>query len=307
MRYISLRSEDFFRQMNTEAKARDWLWRSRFDGQEFCCPHCRAQSYYRHDSRPEVRTCKGCLRQIRLRAGTILRDSKLPILKWVRALWFVMQGKRGISALELKRQLGMKSYGTTWVMLQKIREALRQRDDRYQLKEVIELDGATFGKKDHGHEYPPRNEVFVAIESKDWVDEKGRPKARAGFAKICVKPETSIFAQAFVKKAILPGSLVNTDADPAYLNLKGVDHDYRVMANDAEKIKHWLPWVHKFISNTKTWLLGTHHRVKPKYLAAYLAEYTYRFNRRHDPNTLFHRALRACALAKPRPAYALFG
>jgi transposase-like protein len=111
MRYISLSGEDFFRQINMEQKARDWLWRARFDGKDFVCPYCESELFYPIYNRPEVRKCKGCESQIRLRVGTILQDSKLPILKWVRALWFVMQGKRGISATELKRQLRRKTYG----------------------------------------------------------------------------------------------------------------------------------------------------------------------------------------------------
>ena len=59
--------------------------------------------------------------------------------------------------------------------------------------------------------------------------------------------------------------------------------------------------MHRFISNAKTWLLGTHHGIDAKYLDRYMAEYTYRFNRRHDPDSLFHRALYACAR---HPSYA---
>ena len=71
------------------------------------------------------------------------------------------------------------------------------------------------------------------------------------------------------------------------------------MYDDPKKLKYWLPWVHRFISNAKTWILGTHHGIEPKYLELYLAEYTYRFNRRHDPKGLFDRALGACAIAQP--------
>jgi hypothetical protein len=306
MSYEKLKGGDFFSRIQTEEQAREWLWACKFGGKPFCCPHCQSEKYWAYQTRPEVRKCASCDQQIRIRSGTIFQNSKLPLLTWFKALYFVMQGKRGISALELRRQVGLKFYATAWAMLHKIREALRQRDERYKLKQLIELDGATFGKKDAGQEYPPPNQVLVAIESRDWVDEEGKPKVRAGFAKICVKPETSIFAQDFVKNAISPGSSVNTDGDPAYLKLEGVDHDYRVMDNDPEKIKHWLPWVHKFISNAKAWLLGTHHHRKTKYLDRYLAEYTYRFNRRHDPDSLFHRALTACALAKPKTYGALF-
>lgn len=302
-RYKTMKAQAFFTQMQTEEQARDWVWKSRFGRDGFRCPHCKEKRYYAHRSRAEVRTCKGCLRQIRVRAGTIFENSKIPLLIWLRAIFFVMQGKRGMSALELKRLLDMRSYATAWLMLQKLREALKERDDRYKLEELVELDGATFGKREKSTQVT----VLVAVESKDWIDDKGKPKSKAGFAKIKMTSESKIRAQQFVDQHIEPGSFVNTDANNSYKRLKSVHVDYREMDGDPKNLDRWLPWVHKFISNAKAWLLGTHHGVGPQNIGRYLAEYTYRFNRRHDPDSLFHRALKACSLATPKPAYALSG
>jgi len=291
----------FFKEIDTEENARNLVWKTRFDGKEFVCPQCRSEIFWQHAERPEIRECRSCRRQLRLRAGTIFQDSKTSILVWVRAVFFVMEGKRGISALELQRRLKMKSYGTAWRMLHKIREALRQRDERYKLKNVIELDGASFGKRETGNQ----TEVLVAIESKDWVDERGRKKTKAGFAKVMIAPESKAKIQEFVDQAIQKNSLVNTDGKPGVMDINGVDVDYQVMNNDPVALDHWLPWVHKFISNAKAWLVGTHHGVEAKYLGQYLGEYTFRFNRRHDPDSLFHRALAACANATPATSHAL--
>jgi transposase-like protein len=301
MNYQRMKGIDILKEINTEEKARQWLWKSRFDGKDFICPQCEGESFWQHQSRSEVRECDYCRKPIRLRAGTIFRDSKTPILTWLRAICLVMQGKRGMSALELQKQLGLRSYRTAWTMLHKIRESLRQRDENYKLKEVIELDGAVFGRKSKENQA----EVLVAVESKEWVDEKGRRKAKAGFAKVKVAAETKQEAQNFVDQAIQPGSMVNTDAAPSLRGLKNVDADYQVVANDPKVLDHWLPWVHRFVSNAKAWIIGTHHGVDAKYLTQYLSEYTYRFNRRHDPDSLFHWALTACALAKPITAHAL--
>mgnify|MGYP000751855056 CR=1 FL=1 len=103
------------------------------------------------------------------------------------------------------------------------------------------------------------------------------------------------------------GAMVNTDGGPSLLNLKGVDHDYQIVSGDPEVCSRWLPWVHKFISNAKSWVNGTHHGIKDRYLARYLAEYTYRFNRRHDLDRLFHRGLLASAIATPVRLSALAG
>ena len=302
MKYEQLKSAAFFIQVDSEEKARDWVWRSRFEGKAFVCPDCGEEGYWQHRARPEIRECEVCRKPVRLRACTMFRDSKVPILTWLRAIFLAMQDKRGVSALQLMRQLAIKSYATAWGMLQKIREALRQRDEQYTLKgPIVELDGARFGKQETGNQ----SGVLVAIESKDWGDEKGRRKAKAGFAKVIVTEETKEAAQAFVDKALAKDAFVNTDGGQAFRNLVGVDVDYQVTNQDPEIIGRWLPWIHRFISNAKTWLLGTHHGIDAKYLTRYMAEYTYRFNRRHDPDSLFHRALFACTVAKPATLRAL--
>lgn len=302
MKYQKMKAVRLYREINSEEKAREWIWDIKFGGKPFHCPACHGGGYYQHKKNPEVRECKLCHREVRLRAGTIFQKSKTPLLVWLRAIYFVTKGKRGISALELQKELEIKSYPTAWTMLHKIREAMRQRDEVYKLKNIIELDGASFGRRETGNQ----TEVLVAIETKDWVDEKGRPKSRAGFAKVMVAPETKKAAQEFVNQAIQNDSMVNTDGSPSLIDLKNVDVDFQVTGNDKAILDHWLPWVHKFIGNAKTWILGTHHGVDSKYLALYLAEYIYRFNRRHDPDSLFHRALTACVLAQPMTSQVLF-
>lgn len=302
MKYQRMKFSRILRELDSEEKARAWVWLAKFQGKEFVCPKCSAESYYQHRKSPEVRECKICHFEVRLRANTIFQNSKTPMLNWLKAICFVTQGKRGVSALELQSELEMKAYGTVWTMLLKIREALRQRDEGYKLNNIIELDGATFGRRQTGNQI----DVLVAIESKDWIDEKGRPKSRAGFAKVLIANETKQEAQAFVDKSIKYGSFVNTDGSPSFRDLKNVDADYQVVAGHKPTLDHWLPWVHKFISNAKSWIVGTHHGVGAKYLGQYLAEYTFRFNRRHDPDSLFFRALGACVNATPKTQQVLY-
>lgn len=303
MVYEVFLTDRFFQEVTTEELAMALVWRLKFDGADFKCRGCGSAEYYQLECRPDVRQCQVCNKQHRVRAGTMFENSKTPVLTWLRAIYFVMQGKRGISAMELMRHLGAKSYGTVWAMLHKIREALRQRDDTYKLTGQLELDGATFGRRETGTE----KEVLVAVETKDWIDDAGKPKSKAGFAKVVVAKETKENAQNFVDNVIEPGAMINTDGSPSLRNLERVDVDYQVVGGNKEIVKAWLPWVHKLISNSKAWVIGTHHGVGSEYLGSYLAEYFYRFNRRHDAKSLFHRAVRACVLAKPVTYAALFG
>jgi hypothetical protein len=295
MIYQEFLTENFFSSISTEEAAVEALWSMKFEGAGFCCSSCGGESFKQYRCNLEIRKCGACGKHNRLRVGTIFEHSKAGLLNWLRAIYFVMQGKRGISALELKRHLGMKSYGTVWSMLHKIREALRQRDESYKLKGQIELDGAVFGRRETG----TQREVLVAVETKDWVDENGKAKSKAGFAKVVVADETSENAKNFADKAIEPGSMVNTDGSPSLRNIEGHDVDYQVVSGRKDVLDSWLPWVHKTISNAKAWLIGTHHGIGDEYLESYLAEYFFRFNRRHDTKRLFHRGAMACLRAKP--------
>jgi transposase-like protein len=291
------------KELDSEEKARSWIWLAKFDGKEFCCTKCSSESFYQHKKNPEVRECKDCHFEVRLRANTIFHRSKIPMLTWLKAVCLMTQGKRGISALELQAELEMKSYGTTWNMLHKIREALRQRDETYKISNIIELDGGVFGRRQTGNQ----TGVLVAVETKEWVDKNGKQKSNAGFAKVLVASETKKAAQNFVDDAIDKSATLHTDNSPSFTHLENINVEYKTVGTDKELLDSWLPWVHKFISNAKSWIVGTHHGVDAKYLGPYLSEYTFRFNRRHDPDSMFFRALGACVRAKPKIAQVLSG
>jgi hypothetical protein len=300
--YKPMKLGDVLAQVETEEQARTLFWRSKCGGKDFECPRCTHEGYYQYRTRPEIRECKLCNLVVRLRPGTMLEFSKVSLLAWARAVWLVAQDKRGISAVHLKRLLGESRYETAWRLLHKIREALRQRADRYKLTGVVELDGA---KLDHIVS-KGETRILVAVESKSFVDRKGRSRECAGFAKVEIAGESSIPVQRFCDRAIEPGSFVNTDGDPAYVKLQRVEVDSRVMNGVKAELDSWLPWVHRLISNAKTWLRGTYHSIRAKYLSLYLAEHFYRYNRRHDLDGMFQRVLRACVVASPVRVRTLF-
>jgi predicted RNA-binding Zn-ribbon protein involved in translation (DUF1610 family) len=312
LKYPRISMRQFLVGVNTEAKARRLAWKIKYGGEEFLCPHCGKKEFWELKSRPEIRQCTSCKFQVRLRVGTLFENSKLPLLVWMQALLFMMQGKRGLSALELQRLLALTRYQTAWSMLMKIRKALMDRDSMYKLKGIVELDGAVFGKKDFYKKKDSSKSVFIGVETKQWVDDKGQPKTRAGFAQVYVDPygqETRQGAVDFITQSIKPRSTIKTDGRSMYRNMPNVKSNSKSVSGVRELVDALLPWVHKFISNAKTWVLGTQHGIKDthKYLKYYLAEYTYRFNRRHDPNSLFHRSLSACLTAKPISLDALCG
>jgi ISXO2-like transposase domain len=302
MHYLEMQTADIFRKIDTEKKAREWFWQLRFGGKAFECPKCGEEgSFWQHIATPEIRECSVCCVPVRLRASGLLRDSKLPLLTWVSAIAWMMQDKRGVSALSLMRHLQLGSYRTAWLLAHKIRRALQKRDESYQLSGTVELDAASIGSKRAKNQ----GEVLVAVETRQYVDKKGKSRVKAGFAKMAIGPETTEAAQAFADSALREKTQVNTDGSPALRAIERFDTDYRVMNGDQEQLEAWLPHVFRLLENAKTWIAGTFHGVAVKYLGNYLAEFMYRFNRRHNQNGLFHRTMRACVLSPPVTAQAL--
>ena len=93
MKYRRMSFCKILSELDSEEKARIWVWLAKFDGKEFLCPKCRNESYYQHRKNPEIRECKKCHSEVRLRANTIFQKSKTPLLMWLRAICFVTQGK----------------------------------------------------------------------------------------------------------------------------------------------------------------------------------------------------------------------
>ena len=93
--------------------------------------------------------CRHCHHQASLTAGTIFEATKLPLTTWFLAMFLLTQQKNGISALELKRHLGV-SYLTAWRVKHKLLQVMKERDDQTPLGGVIEVDDAYWGGERHG-------------------------------------------------------------------------------------------------------------------------------------------------------------
>jgi transposase-like protein len=114
------------------------------------CPHCgvigEATKLQGKSTRPGVYKCKACEKPFSVTVGTVMEDSKIPLNKWVLAFALVNSSKKGFSAHQLHRQLGI-TYKSAWFMHHRIREAMRQdREPMGGLGHDIEADETFIGK-----------------------------------------------------------------------------------------------------------------------------------------------------------------
>ena len=112
---------EFQRQFATEEACEQYLTACRWP-EGFVCPRCGHRRAYLVANRRWQ--CAGCRHQVSLTAGTVLHNTKTPLTHWFWAAYLMTTDKRGVSALLLQRQLGLRRYETAWMMLHKLRRAM---------------------------------------------------------------------------------------------------------------------------------------------------------------------------------------
>jgi transposase-like protein len=214
-------------------------------------------------------------------------------------MWWMTDQKHRLSALGLQRLLGLGSYRTAWMWLQKLRRAMvRPSWDR--LGGQIEVDETYVGGVEAGGgRRHLGSKALVAIAAQ--ID--GRGIGRIRLRRIPAASASPLVA--FVKHAVKPGSVVITDGWEAYAGLKqeGFKHRLRVI-NTSTTASALLPRVHRVASMLKRWLLGTHQgALSREQLDSYLDEFTFRFNRRTSKYRwkLFYRLVAQAVAVEPAP------
>lgn len=257
--------------------------------ERFVCPDCGHTKGWWLGHRKLVE-CRDCHRQTSVTAGTVFHAARVPLWKWFWAIYQLSQDKKGIAALTLAKQIGV-CYATAWLMLLKLRRAMRLRDERYVLQGLVDVDETYVGGEEPGHRGRPgcdsdkKVPVAVALE----MDEHGKPKR---VAMSSVKRVNGHCLRQFAQRVIAKGSTLRTDGWGAYRTVAKAGYDHRsVVTGSGREAVQIFPWIHTFIGNMKRMILGTHHWVSAKHVDEYLAEFTYRANRRWIEASLFDRLI----------------
>jgi hypothetical protein len=174
-------------------------------------------------------------------------------------------------------------------MLRTLRAAMADRDSRYRLTELVEVDDAYIGANKTGKSGRGggRTPVLVAIEKTD----EGKPGVVAIEA-LDSLAKTQIIA--FAQRRLQPDAVCHTDAFPSLTGF-AVQATHIAKITPPEEADQWLPWVHIVIANLKRFPLGTFHgAVRPHRLQEYIDEFVYRFNRRYWEGQIPNRLLALC-------------
>jgi transposase-like protein len=230
----------------------------------------------------EVYDCDSCRYQFSVTAGTIFHDSHLPLTKWFFAAYVMVESKKGVSANQLKRMLGI-SYKTAWYLCHRIRKAMMEVSPA-----PIGGPGATVemdetyasGHKRHvGSGYLGNKTMILgALERGGEIRLRVEKQKKRGNKKVLHR---------FVAETTKPDSArIYTDDNPDYIGIADADTEHQSVNHSAEE------WVRGDVHTNgiegawslfKRSLVGSYHQVSAKHLGRYLEEFEWRFNQRENP------------------------
>jgi len=224
--------------------------------------------------------CKDCRRKFTAQVGTIYERSHIPMTKWLLATHLMCSSKKGISAHQLHRMLGLP-YKTAWFMAHRIREGMRELNPEKSgplggSNKVVEADETYIGGKAHNRAFkepPPKEAAFALVER----DGKVRSFHVASVNAKTLGP--------ILHKHLDSDSYLMTDEAPVYPAIaKGVKGHGTVNHSIKEYVRGGGFWhtntVENYFSILKRGVAGTYHHVSQQHLKRYLAEFDFRYNER---------------------------
>ena len=246
--------------------------------------------------------CKKCRSRTSLKSGTIMENSNLSFLIWYKTMFLMSVTKKGFSAKEIQKQLGLKRYEPVWAMVHKLRKAMGNRDAKYTLEGMIEFDEAYFTvesseieqeKGIRGKGAVGKQNVAMMAESTPLEDiDSGKKEKQVRFFKAKVLDgHNGEEINETIKESIDNQSIVFTDKSASYVDIADFVELHIMEKSSKETTEETLKWVHIAISNAKRNLLGNYHKIKRKYLQLYLNEFIYKLNRRYFGDRLFERLI----------------
>ncbi len=294
-----LSEAEFRERFGTEEACRRALFEMRWP-EGLTCPACGGRGFCELTTR-RLFQCGRCKRQVRLTAGTVFQDSKLPLATWFAAIYHLTQGKGGISSVELGRRLGVKQ-GTAWLMKHKLMRAMAGREAaKPRLSGRVEIDDAYLGGErsggKRGRGAAGKTPVVAAVET---TAERKPRRLRLSVVKGFRKREVEKVA----KRDLAPGSNVVSDGLSCWpaVAKAGCVH-FPMAAGSGRQAARWAPfrWVNTVLGNIKTALVGTYRHVSAKHAQRYLSSFAYRFNRRHQLDSIVQRLAWAAVHTAPQP------
>lgn len=269
------------------------------------CPHCGSVHVYTRKNRSKSPAkvgvneykCaeKGCNKNFTATVGTIFEATKLPLQTWFAAIWLCTTSSKGISSLNLAKQLNI-TQKSAWFVLSRIREMLASTQPDMLLTGIVEVDETYVGGKEKNKSKKVRAANKAAAEKAGGRKGSYNPIEHKAAVLGILQRDGVIRVQPMVdanRETLMPildaniskDATVVTDGLRSYRGLKNT-YKLHVVVNHAQD--EWTNGefstnnIEGFWSIFKRGIIGVYHQTSPKHLHRYCNEYAYRYNVRND-------------------------
>ena len=257
------------------------------------CPHCGVSGENTRvmgkSHRPGLIQCNACLKPFTVTVGSVMESSHVPLHKWALAFRLMASSKKGVSAHQLMRSLGLGSYRTAWFMAHRVREAMAESDPEPLggKGKTVEVDETFIGKPE---------KMFISGKGWQARDRNGSTKSKVltmverGGRSVSVKVEdfTMPTIKRVLGKHIVLDSTLNTD-EARHYKQPGAAFDRHYAVNhsseeysrqESDGTKTTTNTVEGFFGIFKRGMKGVYHHCGEQHLQAYLNEFDFRYSNR---------------------------
>jgi len=255
--------------------------RLHFEGQRWgkavTCGHCSSTEVTEcKNHKPMPYRCKTCRKHFSVRTGTVLAESRLPLQKWLMAMYMMTTARKGISSVQMAKELGV-TQKTAWFLAQRIRETWMNNGDEDKLDGPVEVDEAYIGGK------------AKTMHAKDRAERKHFKNKQAVVGILQRNGEVRAMhtdrrmASRMVHNHVKSGATVNTDAASVYTHL-GQTFDHHIVNHSIGEYvrgKAHTNGIESFWALLKRGHYGIYHYMSPKHLHRYVREFSHRHNTRN--------------------------
>jgi transposase-like protein len=247
------------------------------------CPHCGVQDPKHYLLKSETRKlwkCRACRKQFTVTVGTIFEGSHIPLQKWLLAFYLLCSSKKGMSAHQLHRMLGV-TYKSAWFMAHRIRYAMEQPPFARPLEGVVEADETYVGGKERNRKRQDKQKKTGRGTNKTPVValvERGGEVRSFRMANV-----TGLELKGAIRRNVSRDARIMTDSFKSYRGLgkEFASHEY-VSHSDGEYVRGDVHTntAENYFSILKRGIDGTYHHISEAHLPRYLAEFDFRYNHR---------------------------